>query len=220
MSIDLDAIDFTKGGGTVTVIAQDATSGAVLMVAHADREALEKTLATGHLHFRSRTRGLWKKGETSGNVLEVIDLAADCDRDAILARVKAAGPTCHLGTTTCWGEPGPITSPAAPGVPRSPGLADLARTIDQRKAEVDYRSSGGAPVESRGSYTIKLLRDRNLRLKKIGEEATELVIALAEGDKVRATEEAADLFYHALAALAAEGLTLADVERVIASRRK
>src|SRR5439155_4152232 len=82
--LDLDVIDFAKGGGTVTVIAQDAVTGAVLMVAHADREALERTIATGEMHYRSRSRGLWHKGATSGNVQRVVSLAADCDGDAVL----------------------------------------------------------------------------------------------------------------------------------------
>ena len=96
--LDLAALDFTKGGGLVTVVTQDARPGAVLMVAHADREALERTLATGEMHYRSRTRGLWHKGATSGNAQRVVSLAADCDGDAVLARVHPAGPACHTGT--------------------------------------------------------------------------------------------------------------------------
>src|SRR5687767_15586844 len=101
--LDLDALDFTKGNGLVTVVAQDARTGAVLMVAHADREALERTLATGEMHYRSRTRGLWHKGGTSGNVQRVVSLSADCDGDAVLARVEKAGPACHTGEETCFG---------------------------------------------------------------------------------------------------------------------
>ncbi|MFO0613566.1 MAG: bifunctional phosphoribosyl-AMP cyclohydrolase/phosphoribosyl-ATP diphosphatase HisIE [Polyangiaceae bacterium] len=199
-SLDLDRVDFAKGGGTVTVVAQDADTRAVLMVAYADREALERSIATGDLHFRSRTRGLWRKGETSGHVLRVVSLAADCDHDAILATVRPAGPTCHTGATTCWGEPEPA---------RGAAIAELARTIEARRAE---------PTPA--SYTAKLLADRNLRLKKIGEEATELAVALADRDSARAAEEAADVIYHALVALAAEGITLDEVERVLASRRR
>ena len=196
---DLEKVDFEKGGGTVTVVAQDADSGAVLMVAYADREALAKTLETGDVHFRSRTRGLWKKGETSGNVLRVVSLASDCDHDAILAKVRPVGPTCHTGSTTCWGEPKPLPGAA---------IAELARTIEARRAD-----------PSPGSYTAKLLADRNLRLKKIGEEATELAVALADKDHARAAEEAADVVYHVLTALAAEGITLAQVEQILAERR-
>lgn len=199
-ALDLATVDFDKGGGTVTVVAQDADTGAVLMVAAADREALEKSIETGHLHFRSRTRGLWKKGETSGNVLSVVALAADCDRDAILATVRPAGPTCHTGTTTCWGDPAPALGA---------GVAEVARTIDARRTD--------PPA---GSYTAKLLADRNLRLKKIGEEATELAVALADRDTARAAEEAADVLYHVLVALSAEGVSLSDVERVLRARRR
>ena len=96
--IDLDALDFAKGGGLVTVVTQDARSGVLLMVAHADREALERTLATGEMHYRSRSRGLWRKGETSGHTQRVVALAIDCDGDAVLARVEPAGPACHTGS--------------------------------------------------------------------------------------------------------------------------
>src|ERR671914_2471594 len=99
----LPDLDFSKGDGLVTVIAQDARTGAVLMVAGADREALERTIATGEMHYRSRTRGLWHKGGTSGNVQRVVSLSADCDGDAVLARVIPAGPACHNGSTTCFG---------------------------------------------------------------------------------------------------------------------
>ena len=101
-STDLDALDFAKSAGLVTVVAQDATTGAVLMVAFADREALERTLATGDMHYRSRTRGLWRKGETSGHTQRVITLTADCDADAVLARVDQRGPACHTGARSCF----------------------------------------------------------------------------------------------------------------------
>jgi phosphoribosyl-ATP pyrophosphohydrolase/phosphoribosyl-AMP cyclohydrolase len=201
LALDLDAVDFAKGGGTVVVVAQDADTRAVLMTAFADREALERTLATGAMHFRSRTRGLWKKGETSGHVLEVVSLALDCDRDAVLALVKPRGPTCHLGTTTCWGDP----------FPERDALSEL-------EAVVKERARAGAAAT--GSYTAKLLGDRNLRLKKLGEESTELAVALADRDLPRAAEEAADVFYHVIVALAAEGLDLDDVRRVLTARRE
>src|SRR5687768_6544668 len=104
----LPELDFSKGDGLVTVVAQDARTGAVLMVAHADREALERTVTTGEMHYRSRTRGLWHKGETSGNVQRVVSLTADCDGDAVLARVIPAGPACHRGSTTCFGAAEPL----------------------------------------------------------------------------------------------------------------
>src|SRR5438045_9580375 len=102
--LDLDALNFTKGDGLVTVVAQDAESGAVLMVAHADREALERTLATGEMHYRSRTRGLWHKGATSGNVQQVVSLHGDCEGDAVLARVRSEGRAGTTATRSWWGQ--------------------------------------------------------------------------------------------------------------------
>ena len=199
ISLDLDALDFTKGGGTVTVVAQDAATGQVLMVAAADREALERTLATGEMHYRSRSRGLWHKGATSGNVQRVVQLLPDCDGDAVLARVQPAGPACHTGAVTCFGD-----------LPADE-IASLDRTIAQRAAA---RTEGAAA----SSYTAKLLGDRNLRLKKVGEEAADLVTACADDDRVRATEETADLLYHALVALRSTGGTLDDVRAELARR--
>lgn len=197
--IDLDTLDFTKGGGTVTVVAQDHVSGEVLMVAHADREALERTVATGEMHYRSRSRGLWHKGGTSGNVQRVVSLTADCDRDAVVARVRPAGPACHTGARTCFGLDG------------ADALGQLDATIASRAA---------APAGTGTGYTQKLLGDRNLRLKKVGEEASELVTACADGDVARATEEAADLVYHALVALRAVGGSLDGVRAVLDGRAR
>jgi phosphoribosyl-ATP pyrophosphohydrolase/phosphoribosyl-AMP cyclohydrolase len=201
--LDIGTLNFEKGNGLVTVVAQDAATGAVLMVAHADREALERTLATGEMHYRSRTRGLWHKGATSGNVQRVVSLAADCDGDAVLARVTPAGPACHTGAVSCFGA-----DALAPDA-----LATLGATIAARAADAP------APDE-RPSYTRRLLGDRNLRLKKLGEEAAELVLACADEDAPRAAEEAADLVYHTLAALQPLGVTLDDVRRVLAERRR
>lgn len=197
--IDLGTLDFTKGGGLVTVVTQDHVSGEVLMIAHADREALERTIATGEMHYRSRTRGLWHKGGTSENVQRVVSLTADCDRDAVLARVRPAGPACHTGERTCFGAAG----------------ADALGLLD---ATIAARAS--APASSGAGYTQKLLGDRNLRLKKIGEEASELVTACADGDVARATEETADLVYHALVALRAVGGSLDGVRAVLDGRAR
>lgn len=199
--LDLDALNFDKGNGTVTVIAQDAASGVVLMVAAADREALQRTVATGEMHYRSRTRGLWHKGATSGNVQHVVSLSADCDGDAVLARVSPAGPACHTGTVSCFGHAALV----------SDALAALDATIATRSAVP-------AGADAAPSYTRRLLDDRNLRLKKIGEEAAELVTACADGDMTRAREETADLVYHALVALRAVGGSLADVRAALAAR--
>ncbi|MCC6244958.1 MAG: bifunctional phosphoribosyl-AMP cyclohydrolase/phosphoribosyl-ATP diphosphatase HisIE [Gemmatimonadaceae bacterium] len=197
--LDLDTLDFAKGNGLVTVVTQDAETGAVLMVAHADRDALERTITTGEMVYTSRTRGMWHKGATSGNVQRVVSLTADCDGDAILARVRPAGPACHNGTTSCFRE-------AALGADR---LGVLDRTIAARAASPD------AEV---GSYTNRLLGDRNLRLKKLGEEAVELAVACVDLDRARAADEGADLIYHTLVALRAIGVSLDDVRAVLAQR--
>lgn len=197
----LAIVNFAKGGGLVPVVAQDVVSGAVLMIAFADHEALAATLATGEMHYHSRSRGLWHKGGTSGNVQRVISLHLDCDRDAVLARVRPAGPACHTGERTCFD---PIGREAD-------ALAALDATIVTRAAEVPAD-------DAKPSYTRRLLGDRNLRLKKIGEEAAEFVTACADGDAERAREEAADLFYHALVALRAAGVSLDEVRETLAGR--
>ena len=198
--LDLTAVDFAKGGGVVTVVAQDAASGVVLMVAQADREALERTIETGEMHYRSRTRGLWHKGATSGNTQRVVTLDLDCDGDTVLARIEPAGPSCHTGSVSCFGERAPFAD----------ALAVLDQTIQAR--------AKAAGTEGARSYTQRLLGDRNLRLKKIGEEAAELVTACADGDGERAVEEAADLVYHALVALRAAGKGLPELRQVLAAR--
>lgn len=211
---DLSELNFEKGNGLVTVVTQDATSGVVLMVAHADRDAVRRTLETGEMHYYSRTRGPWHKGATSGNRQRVISLARDCDGDALLARVMPAGPACHTGSTSCFVG----TDEGAAGG----ALFALDATIAARAAAAEHRAGGGegGPGGGRASYTVRLLGDRNLRLKKIGEEAGELIAACADGDRDRATEEAADLVYHALVALRAVGGSLADVQRVLAGRAR
>lgn len=201
--LDLDTLDFGKGNGLVTVVAQDAATAQVLMVAHADREALERTLATGEMHYYSRTRGLWHKGATSGNTQRVVSLHFDCDGDAVLARVVSVGPACHTGMRSCFGN----------GVIRGNALSALDETIAERARATHADGTDGTP-----SYTRLLLDNRNLRLKKIGEEAVELVTACADGDMVRACEEAADLIYHTLVALRAVGGSLADIETVLLAR--
>ena len=201
IAFDLDQLDFTKSGGLVTIVTQDVATGAVLMVAHADREALEHTLRTGEMHYRSRSRGLWHKGGTSGNVQRVVSLTADCDADAILARVAPAGPACHNGTTSCFRDE----------AMQADVFATLDATITSRMQHRD---------ETTTSYTQRLLGDRNLRLKKLGEEAVELATACVDGDVERATEETADLLYHALVALRAVGGSLDGVRAVLAGRAK
>lgn len=188
--------------GLVPVVAQDHLSGDVLMVAWANQEALRRTEETGLAHFWSRTRqSLWLKGETSGHRLRVRDARADCDGDTVLLLVEAEGPACHRGTRTCFGD-APAT---AAGL-----LAELERVIAQR-----------ANDRPEGSYTARLF-DKGLdhALKKLGEEATELVVA-AKGDSAgRVAEEAADLLFHFLVVLAQRQVPLADVLAVLDARRK
>lgn len=198
--LDLTTLDFDKGNGLVTVVAQDARTGAVLMVAYADREAVERTIQTGQMHYRSRSRGLWHKGAMSGNTQRVLSLTPDCDGDAILARVEPAGPACHTGSGSCFGRDATVAD----------ALARLDRTLAERAAS---DADGNAK-----SYTRRLLSDRNLRLKKIGEESAELIVACADGDRARATEEAMDVVYHVLVALRALDVSLDDL-RAIADQR-
>jgi len=192
-------LDFEKGGGRVTVVTRDARTGAVLMVAHADRAAIARTEATAEMHYTSRTRGLWRKGETSGNVQKVVRLTADCDADAVLADVIPAGPACHEGTVSCFREAG-----------------EASGAFGRLDEVVRARAAAGEDT----SYTRKLLTDRNLRLKKLGEEMAELVTACADGDGRRATEEAADVVYHLTVALRALGIGLGEVAATLDGRAR
>lgn len=201
-SADIDRLNFAKGEGFVTVIAQDARSGVVLMVAHADRDAIERTLATSEMHYYSRSRGPWHKGATSGNIQRVVELRADCDGDAVLARVVPHGPACHTGAASCFDDDPPEFVGHT--------LVRLSETIHDRAVN----------AVDRPSYTRRLLDDRNLRLKKLGEETAELVLACADEDTDRAAEEAADLVYHALVALEPLGVGIRRVAEVLASRMK
>ena len=235
--LDLETLDFVKGGGYVTVVCQDATTRAVLMVARADREALDRTQATGEMHYHSRSRGLWHKGATSGNVQRVVQLLADCDGDAVLALVHPAGPACHTGAVSCFeqgqggaragsdaGGPPQTQDAPAPAAPlhhsiASPTIPTPDNTFAALAATIAQRASAlPLPEGTKPSYTQRLLSDRNLRLKKLGEESAELAVACADADRERAAEEAGDLFYHTLVALAAIGVSLEDVTRILDAR--
>lgn len=189
--------------GLLPVVVQDVASGAVLMLAYADREAVTRTVTTGEAHFWSRSRGeLWRKGETSGNVLRVVEVLADCDRDALLVRARPAGPACHRGTRSCF-EPNPARLE----------LGWLHRVLDERRGE--------APETS---YTARLLARGPSRVaQKVGEEATETVVAAlapAEpGDAGRElTAETADLLYHLLVLLLSRDVEPERVARELAAR--
>lgn len=189
--------------GLVPVVIQDARSGSVLTLAYADREALERTLQTRETHLWSRSRQApWRKGETSGNVQQVESVHVDCDGDAVLYRVLPAGPACHTGATTCF-EATLLPTPgdAAPG-------GSLARALEHLRATFARRRTA-APEES---YVAKLLAGGVDRIgKKVGEEATEVVIAAKNDDPNELTWEAADLLFHLLVMLEARGVSPDDV---------
>ena len=187
--------------GLVPVVIQDASSGAVLTLAYANREALERTLRerTTWLYSRSRAE-LWRKGATSGNTQSVVSVSYDCDADALLYRVVAHGPACHTGAPSCFAtDLLPVSAPEPGAFVRA--LAHLRATIAGRR---------DASPES--SYTAKLLHDGVDRIgKKIGEEATEVVIAAKNGDAREIAWETADLVYHLLVLLEERGVPLDDV---------
>lgn len=221
-AFDPDAVRFGPDG-LATAVVQDAADGRVLMVGHMDAEALTATIATGdvHLHSRSRDR-LWRKGETSGNVLRLVDLAIDCDGDALLATVDPAGPTCHRGTVSCF-DPNDAGAPAAgPATHGFAWLETLWTTIASRATE-----------RPPGSHTTSLLDGGvDAAARKVTEEATEVLIAAKDDAAAEATGtdrtqtrealagEAADLLYHSLVLLAERGLVPADVIGVLRDRHR
>ena len=201
--MDDSQIEFDQRG-LVPCVVQDWLTGEVLMHAYMNAESLRLTRETGEVHFFSRSRQeLWHKGETSGNTLAVKAIRYDCDGDALLALVEPAGPACHTGERSCFhrGE----LDPAAP----YEALPTLERTIASRAAE-----------RPEGSYTAKLLADRELNGDKVAEEAEEVARAAGEESDERVAEEAADVMYHLAVLLRGRGLRLADAERVLDGRRK
>lgn len=184
--------------GLVTAIAQDAATGIVLMVASMDREALARSVETGEAHFWSRRRStLWRKGETSGNVLRVEAIQADCDGDAVLLSVRPAGPTCHTGQPSCFAEPATT-------------LDHIATVLRERKAS-----------RTAGSYTAQLFdAGQSAILRKVGEEAVEVMLAGAQESDAALVSEVADLWFHSMVLLADRGLDPADVLTALSQRRK
>ena len=196
--IDIDLLDFSKGGGLLPAIVQHSQTGAVLMVGYMSREALRETFARGHVVFHSRSKQrLWEKGETSGHFLELEAIRTDCDRDALLISAKPLGPVCHLGTATCFGDK---TSTRAE---RLAFLAALEAVIEQRIA-----------ASPQGSYTARLFAEGPKRIaQKVGEEGLEVALsAIAETDD-KVVAESADLIFHLLVLLRSRGLSF---ERVVA----
>ena len=186
------------GAGLVTAVVQDALSGAVLMVAYMDRQALQLTAETGEAHFYSRSRQrLWRKGESSGAVMLVAAIQADCDGDALLVSVRAQGPACHLGRRSCFPQPG-IT------------LEQLQDTLRQRRQ---------APPP--GSYTAALLEAGIPSIsRKVGEEAVEVILAALRESQGQLVAEVADLWFHTAVLLTARDLQLADVMEELQRRRQ
>ena len=189
--------------GLVPVIAQDARTGDVLMLAWANRDALEHTLASGEGHYWSRSRPLlWRKGETSGHTQQVLEVRLDCDRDAVLYRVRQTGPACHTGARTCFvsrveKDGGVRAGPDAGGHL----LERLRHTIAARAAE-----------RPEGSYTVALLDKGPAKAsQKVGEEAVEVVVAANAETPARLASESADLLYHLLVLLESKGVALDDV---------
>lgn len=192
-------LDFGKGGSLVPAIVQHWLTGAVLMLGYMDAEALAVTRASGLVTFHSRSKGrLWTKGERSGHVLRLKGLHVDCDADALLVLAEPAGPTCHRGTASCFGEARPPLG----------FLAELDALVARRAAE-----------RPAGSYTTGLFEGGIRRIaQKVGEEGVETALAaVAQGD-AELLGEAADLLFHLTVALRARGLGLADVATLLADR--
>lgn len=185
----------------IPVVVQDIKNNNVLMLAYMNDEALELTKKTGFMHYWSRSRNaIWKKGETSGNLQKCIELMTDCDNDAILARVEQTGVACHTGTYSCFSKD-PIR--------QNDIVSTLWRVFDDRK-------SGG----NEGSYTYKLLKNRNLLLKKIAEESSEVIIAAKDKQRKEIVYEAGDLLYHLMVLLYDEGITVDEIYQELEGRRK
>lgn len=194
-------IDFDKLGGLVPAIVQDARTKNVLMLGFMNREAYDKTIATGKVTFWSRSRNcLWTKGETSGNYLNLIEVKNDCDKDTLLVKAIPDGPTCHTGTDTCWGEDN-SSNPLL-------FLTELQDFIEKRHEEMPE-----------GSYTTSLFKKGINRIaQKVGEEALETVIEATNGSNDKMVYEASDMLYHLIVMLTEKGLRIEDVANELQKR--
>ena len=197
-------LNFNKlAGDLLPAVIQDNTTGKVLMLGFMNKEAYHETVTTGLVTFFSRTKNrLWTKGEESGNFLKVVSIQPDCDKDTLLIKVNPAGPVCHKGTDTCWGEENKSEDVMF--------LKHLQDFIDKRKKEMPL-----------GSYTTSLFEDGLARMaQKVGEEAIETVIeAMANNDK-RLLYEASDLVYHLIVLLSHKGMRIEDIARELKRRHK
>lgn len=194
--------DFAKGEGLVPAIIQHARTGEVLMLGYMDEAALAKTRDTGLVTFFSRSKQrLWTKGETSGDTLALVDVKIDCDNDTLLVRALPAGPTCHTGTTSCFGND---------VVPALGFLAELDALVASRHAE-----------RPEGSYTTQLFEGGIRRIaQKVGEEGVETALAAVAQDDEALIGEAADLVFHLMVALRARGIGFDQVAAKLASRHQ
>lgn len=196
-------IDFSKLQGLVPAIIQDAVTSKVLMLGFMNEEAYKKTVETGLVTFWSRTRQcLWTKGETSGNVLKVVEILNDCDQDTLLIKANPAGPVCHTGADTCWNEKNE----------RNPllFLTELQDFINKRHEEMPE-----------GSYTTSLFKDGlNRMAQKVGEEALELVIEATNGTNDRLIYEGSDMLYHLIVLLTSKGMRIEDMAAELAERHQ
>ena len=197
----IDKLNFDKMNGLIPAIIQDATTRQVLMLGYMNKEALAKTLEERRVTFWSRSKNRsWQKGETSGNVLEVVSIKADCDGDAVLVYAHPTGSVCHTGVHTCFGEEKTDEVSSVFG--------RLENTIRDRRQH-----------QPKGSYTAKLFQQGIGRIaQKVGEEAIETVVAALQQDREGLKEESADLLYHLIVLLQERGVEMADVAGVLRKR--
>ena len=220
-NIRLSAVRF-GADGLVPVVTQESRSGDILMLAYANRDALDRTLSTGLAHYFSRSRGtLWQKGETSGHVQRVVEIRVDCDGDAVLYRAHQEGPACHRGTRTCFET---VISGAAGRVPSGrmgSGADEPAAAEEHVLSHLASRIAERAATKPEFSYTAQLLAAGLGKIsRQVGEEAVELVVAAHTEDDGRLASEAADLLYHLLVLLQARGVPLDAVWQELEKRKK
>lgn len=195
-------LDFDKSGGLIPAIIQDSRTNKVLMLGYMNKEAYQQTKETGRVTFFSRTKNrLWMKGETSGNTLQVVNIMVDCDNDTLLIKAIPAGPVCHTGTDTCFGEK---------NIEDVLFLKELQNFIERRRQEMPE-----------GSYTTSLFQKGvNRMAQKVGEEAVETVIEATNGTEDGFIYEASDMIYHLIVLLTSKGLRIEDLARELKKRHK